>query len=265
VKVTGEHERDLERLSRIAALIHQRCREGYKITLDGNEQYRDLEDVERLIEALQTKPYGKEFLEAVIYIEQPLSREIALDPAVASGIVRLSELKPVIIDESDDRIDSFERAAAIGYLGTSHKNCKGIFKSLHNRALIARLNRERKKAKKPLCFQTGEDLATLPVVPLQQDLASLAALGIDHAERNGHHYYHGLDHLPAREAASALASHPDLYEEREGSVFLKIQDGAVALGSLQSPGYGYRCEIAFDERVPLDAWSFERLEAQEHA
>ncbi|MBI4602902.1 MAG: mandelate racemase [Planctomycetes bacterium] len=259
VKASGDHDRDLERLSRIAALLQQRCKEGYAVSLDGNEQYGDAAGVERLIEALRSKPYGNELIEGILYIEQPIHRDAALDPAAAAGVARLSALKPVTIDESDDRLDSFERAIALGYQGTSHKNCKGVFKSLRNRDLLSKLNRERKKEKSPPLFMTGEDLVTVPVLPLQQDLASLAALGIEHAERNGHHYFHGLDHLPQREAASALAAHRDLYEERAGSIFLRIQNGQISLGSLQASGYGYACEIAFDGRTPLDAWSFEAV------
>lgn len=262
VKVSDEHDRDLDRLSRMAALLHQRCRRGYNVTLDGNEQYKDLRGLERLLDALSRKPYGKEFLGAVLFIEQPLSREAALDPAIAPDIARLSALKPLTIDESDEDLGAFERAIRLGYRGVSHKNCKGIFKSFLNRALIVKWNREHKDDP---CFQTGEDLTNLPVVPLQEDLATLAALGIDHAERNGHHYYRGLDHLPGKEAQGALAAHPDLYEEREDSVFLRIQDGAIHMESLQAPGYGYSCEIAFEERTPLDKWSFDRLEAGDTA
>src|SRR4030095_4452227 len=137
--------------------------------------------------------------------------------------------------ESDHRLDSFERAEALGYLGVSHKNSKGIFKSLRNRAFIQQKNKARKKARQPFLFQTGEDLATVPVVALQEDLASPAGFGIEHAEKNGHHYYHGLDHLPAAEARAALAAHPDLYEERARSVYLKIQSGEIALAAIQTP------------------------------
>jgi hypothetical protein len=279
VKVHGEHERDLDRLSRIAALVHQRCPGGYQVTLDGNEQYADLKDVERLLEAVRSKPYGSEFLDSVLYIEQPLSREAALEPAAAGAVASLSRWKPVLIDESDGNLDSFEKAVELGYAGVSHKNAKGVFKSLLNRAIVLRLNLAGKKASRkglpelkegkgskaarkdraPVYFQTGEDLATLPVVALQQDLASLAALGIEHAERNGHHYFHGLDHLPPREADSALHAHPDLYEERAGSIFLKIHAGAISLESVLAAGYGYGSEIAFDERTPLDSWSYEML------
>src|SRR2546427_4325178 len=130
VKLHGEHDRDLERLSRLAALLYQRCKKGYQLSLDGNEQYSDLNDVEKLLEALKSKPYGEAFLDAILFLEQPLHRDIALKPAQGGRVARLSELKPVIIDESDDRTDSFERAVKLGYRGVSHKNCKGIFKSL---------------------------------------------------------------------------------------------------------------------------------------
>jgi len=257
IKLSGEHERDLERLSRIAALLHQRCKSGYRLSLDGNEQYRDLKDLERLIEDLRSKPYGTTFFDSILFIEQPLPRDIALTASVAGALEGLSRLKPVIVDESDDLPDSFERAAKLGYRGVSHKNCKGLFKSLQNRALICRLNGERKEN---FYFQTAEDLSTLPVVALQQDLASALALGIEHVERNGHHYFRGLDHLPKGEAAAALAAHSDLYEERQGSVFLHILDGMIACGSIQCTGYGYASEVAIDERTQLAAWTPAGLE-----
>jgi hypothetical protein len=253
VKVRGAHDEDLDRLGRIAALLKERCRQGYWLTLDANEQYRDLGQLERLLEAVRTKPGGGEFIDRVLYIEQPLPRDLALAAGAAKGIQRLGELKPVVIDESDDRLDSFQRAVELGYRGTSHKNCKGIFKSLHNRAVVDGLNRQ---AGQPVYFLTGEELANTPVVPLQQDLASLAALGIEHAERNGQHYFHGLDHLPAEEAESALRAHPDLYRRQGGSIFLRVAGGRIACESLQCKGYGYAADIAFEQRTPLESWTF---------
>ena len=47
----------------------------------------------------------------------------------------------------------------------SHKNCKGVFKSLVNRALACRLNAESDKGG---YFQTGEDLATVAVIAFEQ-------------------------------------------------------------------------------------------------
>jgi hypothetical protein len=256
VKLAGSAERDLERISRLAVILDQRCKGGYHVTLDGNEQYRDLGALEGLLEAMRSKPYGGGFIDAVLYLEQPLPREHALDPALGPSVARLGERKPVIIDESDDLPQSFQRAAELGYRGVSHKNCKGIFKSLRNRALILDLNRD---AGKPLYFQTGEDLAAVGVLALQQELASLSALGVEHCERNGHHYFRGLDHLPKEERSSAAVAHADLYEERGDSAFLRIEDGIIKAESVQGPGYGYSSTIAFGERVPLEGWKFERL------
>lgn len=268
VKVSGDHERDADRLSRMAALFAQRCHHGYSVTLDGNEQYRDLREIEKLLDSLRSRPYGEEFFDSTLFIEQPLHRDVALTKSAASGIAELSKLKPVIVDESDDQPDSFKQAVDIGYRGVSHKNCKGIFKSLRNRELVNKLNRDGAsgEGEAPVYFQTGEDLANVAVIPLQEDLTSLAALGIEHAERNGHHYYRGLDHLPRDESQSALAAHSDLYEDSEGSVFLRIVDGAIDLGSVvNAVGYGYDCEVAFDQRTPLESWSFDRLGADSTA
>lgn len=257
LKVAGDHDRDLERLLGIARVLSVRCAGGFRVSLDGNEQYGDPEGLEVLVEALRRHSVGRELLERTAYIEQPLPREIALDPTREKDIRRLAELKPLIIDESDDRPQAFREAAALGYRGTSHKNCKGVFKSFLTLDRLDELRRETGDGGPWLL--TAEDLANTPVVPLQEDLATIAALGIEHAERNGHHYFRGLDWLPASERRAALRAHPDLYEERDGGIFLRIEDGEIRCESIQCPGFGYGAEIALAERVPVEEWSFERL------
>jgi hypothetical protein len=106
-------------------------------------------------------------------------------------------------------------------------------------------------------FQSAEDLTTLPVLPLQQDLALIAACGLPHAERNGHHYFRGLDHLPREEARAALAAHPDLYRERaDGGVELRIANGRIATGSLACKGFGHAVEIHAEQRTAVADWNF---------
>ena len=58
---------------------------------------------------------------------------------------------------------------------------------------------------------TGEDLCNLGPVALLQDLAMMALLGIEHVERNGHHYYRGLSMWPADWQDAVLAAHADIY------------------------------------------------------
>jgi L-alanine-DL-glutamate epimerase-like enolase superfamily enzyme len=262
VKVSGDAAADRERLEAVARVLAGGCPGGYYVSLDGNEQYGDLGELEGLLDALESSAAGRQFVESIAYIEQPLRRELALDPAAGPSVRSLGRRKPVLIDESDDRLESFEEAAALGYSGCSVKNCKGVFKALRNLELARRWNLERGGA--PGFFLTGEDLANLPVVPLQQDLTTLASLGIDNAERNGHHYFFGLRHLPPAEQASAAACHPDLYRRRRHGgpaeeAVLDIAGGRIQCGTLQAPGYGYSCAVAFEARVPLEEWRFERL------
>ncbi len=260
VKISNQLDADLERLQKIAAVLGAPRGEDFHLTLDGNEQYKSAGDLLALFEVLKRTAWGRLLLDRTLFIEQPLAREIALLPEAEPAIEELGKIRPVLIDESDDDLQAFAKAAELGYRGCSIKNCKGVFKALTNRALVYRWNRELGEDR---YFQSGEDLANLPVLSLQQDLATLASLGVTHAERNGHHYFFGLAHLPAAERESAWSSHPDLYERRAGQVFLRLRQGRIQCGSLQGPGYGYACKIAFEERVPLEEWRFDRLAKNE--
>jgi hypothetical protein len=135
----------------------------------------------------------------------------------------------VIIDESDDTLDAFPRAKALGYKGVSSKTCKGIYKSIINAARCAAWGRE--------YFMTGEDLTVQAGLALQQDLALVSLLGLAHVERNGHHYVNGMAGLPAAEQDAFLGGHPDLYERSHGAVRVRIRNGNLQIGSLDRPGF----------------------------
>ena len=162
---------------------------------------------------------------SIVFIEQPIKRQNALSASVA----KLAAEKPVIIDESDDSLDAFPRAKALGYRGVSSKTCKGIYKSLINAARCAEWGDG--------YFMTGEDLTIQAGLALQQDLALVSMLGREHVERNGHHYVNGMAGLPNGEQQDFLQSHPDLYEKTHGAVRVKIRGGELDLGSLDCPGY----------------------------
>lgn len=254
VKVGGDHEADLERLTSIARLLDEipgagRC----AVSLDGNEQYTELDGFTALLARLEQELPA--FHDAIAYVEQPLERSVALDGQQAAGITAVSARKPMIIDESDGDLDSFQRAVELGYRGVSTKNCKGLFKALANAALARRLSRERGT---PFLI-TAEDLMNLPVVPLHQDLAHVAALGLDHAERNGHHYVRGLDHLSPPERERVLREHEGLYRRSGDSGFLHVHGGAIDVRSLQCPGLGVGSAFDPGAMVPLEDWRFESL------
>lgn len=251
VKVSGSLEPDLERLAAIASLLDSSGRE-YQISLDGNEQYKDMESFLELVGRVEADPRLARFWSRVLYIEQPLERSLALEPALA---LRAVARKPLLIDESDSDLDSFRRAADLGYLGVSAKNCKGLIKALANQALARYLARARQRP----FFLSGEDLMNLPVVPLHQDLAQLAALGIPHAERNGHHYVRGLDHLSPAERRSCGQAHGRLYRPLGDSLALDIREGRIDLSSLQCPGLGVGIAVDVKSMTPLEDWQFASL------
>ena len=255
VKVGGDHEADLDRLASIARLLDKRPGAGrFAVSLDGNEQYAELDGFAALLARIERDLPA--FHDAIAYVEQPLERSVALDEEQAAGIAAVSARKPMIIDESDGDLDSFERAVELGYRGVSTKNCKGLFKALANAALARRLSGERGV---PFLI-TAEDLMNLPVVPLHQDLAHVAALGLDHAERNGHHYVRGLDHLSLPEQERVLGEHEGLYRRTEESGFLHVAEGAIDVRSLQRcPGLGAGSAFDPGAMVPLEDWRFESL------
>ena len=243
IKIGGDPAADFERLAAIAALLDESGVE-YHITLDGNEQYSDAVDLFDLLERIE-KRLGA-FYHRILYVEQPMDRALSLDPALARDIRVLSRKCPLLIDESDGSLGSFGSALALGYSGVSSKSCKGLVKALANYALAW----QRTAAGRP-CFVSAEDLTAVPVVSLHQDLAHVAALGIGHVERNGHHYVRGLDHLSAAERAWCSERHGDLYRFEGQSGFLDIRAGQIAVGSLQRPGLGVEGAVDVAAMQPL--------------
>ena len=249
VKVCGDDSVDLPRLQTIAELLDARASGLYVVSLDGNEQYVEAAPFRSLVETLRTKPVFEQFFNSIRYIEQPIHRDAALKPSLAEEMRELSSVKPVIIDESDSGLDTFKQALEIGYRGVSSKNCKGVYKSLLNYAL----------AKRGGHLMTGEDLANAPVVPLHQDCATLAALGISDAERNGHHYLRGLAHLSRSERADCLEAHPRMYAVKGGLPQLNVEGGRIDIRSLQTSGYALGAPVDYRSMTPLEEWTFDSL------
>ncbi|MEC7584106.1 MAG: hypothetical protein VYE77_07295 [Planctomycetota bacterium] len=233
IKIGNGPDQDRQRLLAIAGLCQEFDREIY-FTLDGNEQFASLAELGEVLDPLSTEATGKKFLERLAFIEQPLSRSQTFDREGNSGLERVTYFAPLLLDEADMAADSFRRALAQGWRGCSVKNCKGVFRALTNLGLAHQ--------HQDGAFLSAEDLTNLPVLSLQQDLATVAALGLPHVERNGHHYFRGLDHLPADAQDAALVAHQDLYARQAQGLALQITNGDLRLDSLQGPGYG--CDSA---------------------
>lgn len=242
VKISGHVERDVERLARLWDVIVAAAEPV--ITLDANGAYSDLAEFKRFIKSLDRDHAG--LFQHIEYIEQPLPRALTLDKSTSAAIREISQIKRLLIDETDGSLNSYRTARSVGYEGTSHQNCKGFFKSLLNHALIIKRPNEGEED-----FMSAEDLQKLPIVPKQQDLATLGILGLDHCERNGHHYNYGLQHLSEADKTNALKLHADLYETRGAESFLNIKSGSISCASLQAPGFGIQAEPDWKSMQPM--------------
>lgn len=260
VKVSNRLEQDLERLRRIAGIIESRRGGDYRVTLDGNEQYGVASEFDQLVASIQEDPSLSTLWQNVLVIEQPLARQIALDPDHTAGIRTLSESKPVIIDESDGDLQSCAKALELGYRGVSSKNCKGPLKSVLNSGLLWSRN---DRGVRSDYVMTGEDLCTVGVVSVQADLCLASALGLEHVEKNGHHFMPGLDYLPAGDQQAAIEAHEDFYEQQGESIGPRIVDGCFQVGSLRCAGFGFEVVPDIEEWTPADAWDFASLGLEE--
>ncbi|WP_180901676.1 enolase-like domain-containing protein [Martelella soudanensis] len=226
IKLKGDPQADIDRLSRIASLIDGIG--SYRVTLDANEQYQP-DRFAAFLERLQGDAALSRLRSSIAFIEQPFARETALTLDIT---VELSAF-PLIIDESDDHDDAFATAIAHGWSGASIKSCKGVLRALLNYARVAD-----GRARGERLFISAEDLTCQPGLCWQQDTLVAATLGCRDVERNGHHFGGGLQGYDEPEKARLVAAHPDLYRENDGRIELRIEDGAVSIGSLFQPGFG---------------------------
>ncbi len=242
IKVGGDRAADVDRLIAIARVLDSMAA-PYHVSLDGNEQYDDVDGVVALLSAMREHAALDRFCRSIIFVEQPIQRATALDRDVR----RLAESFPVIIDESDCDLSTFPAARTRGYTGVSSKNCKGFHKSLINLARCRMWSADDRRD----YFITAEDLSCQAGVAVQQDLALVALLGISHVERNGHHYGFGMAGASAAEQAAFTAAHPGLYADAGGRATLRIEKGQIDVRSLQCPGFGTTVEPDWSQMTDM--------------
>jgi hypothetical protein len=225
LKVSGQLDADMTRLTAIERVLSKVP--DYRATLDGNETFQNTETLSLFVSALQKNDATRRLLERTLLIEQPLPRAIALGEKIPAMPYNI----PVILDESDDHPDVLEKGLALGYRGISSKACKGIYRSLQSAALIQ---------KTPQTILSGEDLTCQAGLGVQQDTLLASSLGVQHIERNGHHYVNGFGMAPEAESLSFAQAHPDLYSSNQAGVHLNVQQGLIHIDSLHQPGFGHQ-------------------------
>ncbi len=289
IELEGRAESDGARLERIAEALSGA--EGLSVVLDGGEAFDDPADLHGLLDRLESGPEaGRRLYSAIAWMEQPFPRAEALDPARCREVAALGARKPVFIDESDDTLGTFKRAAGLGYAGTSGRVGTGLTKALANLALCRMWNGAPRSGRR---FRlSGPELLSLPVAGLHQHLAQMAALGVDPVECRGAWHQAGVGHLspaereecgqihgaglsalsPAERGACApshgvlceelaedrasLAVRGGLYEElAEDRASLAVRGGCLEVGSLnRAPGLGIGFPTDSSKWTALSDW-----------
>lgn len=244
IKIDGNlPDAAIDRLKAVAAVLFDRVAGGLAVSIDGNESFASAESFRDFWSRAREHAAIERLLRHLLFVEQPLSRAVALHPD-RSDFRAWPDRPPIIIDESDAAPDDVRKAVDLGYAGTSHKNCKGIFKGVAHACLIARRSAQAPRQKLIL---SGEDLCTIGPVALLQDLAVQASLGIGTVERNGHHYFAGLSIWPEEIQREISSHHPDLYTTSErGWPRVAIDDGWISTRSAVAAPLGVQPELRLE-------------------
>jgi hypothetical protein len=236
LKFTSERTQSLPRLCRILEVIGRETGGRFAASLDGNESFKTVGDFRGFWEEATARPELAPLFANLLFVEQPFHRDIALGDEVGAALRGWGNRPAIIIDESDAENDSLRRALACGYSGTSHKNCKGVFRGVANACFLAW---RRKTSPATTSLMSAEDLTNIGPVALLQDLAVQAALGNESVERNGHHYFRGLSFWPESIRREMLARHGDLYVPlADGTPTLGIRQGRINLRSVNAAPFG---------------------------
>ena len=239
VKICGDIKTDSERLANISKVLDTNAPSDFAFSLDGNEQFVDPTAFKAFWEELNSHSNLKSLLKRLLFVEQPLHRDVALNEDIGDVLHAWTDRPSIIIDESDGDLDSARKAIQLGYDGTSHKNCKGVFKSISNFLMIQKLNQD---SPSRLLIQSGEDLCNQGPVSIMQDLCVAASLGIQSVERNGHHYCAGLSAHPVSVQHEMLKHHPDVYAPtKKGWPSLAMDQGSVSMRSINASPFGIQC------------------------
>lgn len=222
IKLGGDPAVDHDRLVAIAAILDGPGFD-YVVTVDANEQY-GAASLADLFGRLEADMRLTRLIASLALVEQPYDRRVTFEAALAPAIAA----RTVIIDEADEDYEAFPRALALGYRGVSSKSCKGLYKALLNgvRVMVANAGGGVRHV------LSAEDLTCQAGLAVQQDTALVAAMGLAHVERNGHHYVDGFGLAPAGEAEAFLAAHPALYHREAGAVRLATATGRLATSTL---------------------------------
>ena len=193
-------------------------RKEMHLTADTNEQ---CESPQYIIEMLRKiREQSPECYDSILYIEQPTERDLT---AHRHDMRELSQLKPVIVDESLTDVPAFDLAMELGWSGVALKTCKG-----HSADLLFA-----SKARQLGIPYAIQDL-TNPSLALFQSVGMAARLyTIMGVEANSRQFF------PAATPEKEQRAHPGIY---------RIQKGEANTSTLRGTGLGYGRATPGDRR-----------------
>lgn len=193
------------------ALLRQ-GQEEIHLTADTNEM---CESPEYLIEMLhRIREASPECYDALLYLEQPTERDLN---AHRHDMRKLSQLKPVLLDESLISLETMDLGLELGWSGIALKTCKG-----HSMDMI--MAAKAKELGIPYALQdlTNPSLALIHAVGMGARLYTMMGL-----EANSRQFF--PDATPPEEQAV----HQGLFQVRRGT---------ASTASLQGTGLGYQMD-----------------------
>lgn len=259
IKTAGDAGNDIPRLKRIASICSALGMDP-QWTIDGNESMRTASELKQWLDLLCADAEVNDLLsKKLVAIEQPIHRSHALEETSRAVLKHIGERFLVIIDESDDALDTVRRAMDLGYAGGTYKGCKGVIRGLANAALV-RFRLQVGIDGRPSTIFTAEDLSTVAPLTLSQDFVVAATIGLTHIERNGHHYWGKPAPLSPQVDNQLSAAHGDAFESvGDGSARLIVCNGETQLGTILAAPFGSVLELDLSHLEPLTVATARRI------
>ena len=168
LKVSGDRRADVERLVKIAGVLDS-VAGPLHVTLDGNEQYDDVDAGRR---ALGTRWRPSRRCTSSARRRSSSSSRSSARSALSRSIAPLARLRPVIIDESDGELDVVRARALARLRRRVVEGLQGLLQVDRQPGALPLWNAEGGGG---AFFLSGEDLTTQAGLAVQQDLALVAA------------------------------------------------------------------------------------------
>ncbi|MFT4011171.1 MAG: hypothetical protein QM655_14130 [Nocardioidaceae bacterium] len=128
------------RIREVLSCLQAHCSDDHLLSIDANEGFDSMAAF-RAFWSDAVARLGTRLTDHLLFVEQPLSRDVALESETGRVLNGWSDRPALIIDESEVAHSSLPRALELGYQGTSVKSCKGVFRAVANACLLEQRRR----------------------------------------------------------------------------------------------------------------------------